>query len=378
MAFDLPLAERLARAATRGGEPTAAAHILLAEVLRDQARGDEAVAELERAGPLATDDDTRAQIAITRAETISLVLGDLDQALVVLKEAAEAITGSEASQRVAVQRTFLGAFAGDLRQVVEAAAMALAGAADLQTELDVVLTTTFAQSLAVQLDDVDERLARGDELATLREAEAPFARQQLAVCRTLARLGQGRVGAAFDEARDQLEQARRDGAPTGFPAICVAFAGCFTGDIEAAAAAGAEAVTSVREVDPYGVAGLAASLGAVAALQAGRPHDAERLLAEAGPRAGADLRAQAVIAQRVDAWREATEGSVADAAVLAAAAGRASVQASHRLWGAATLHDAVRFGRPDLVLDDLRAPGRGVPQPPGGCPPRPRRGAGGR
>ncbi len=352
--YDIELGERLAMAAVRA-RPSVDAHLVLADALRAEARGREAVDELDRAATMVVDDDERARIATARAETVAFLLHDLDSALVVLREAADEITDPEAARKVALQRTFLGAFAGDFRQVVAAADLSLAGVANEDAELDVILATTFAQALSVQLDDIDARLDRGGELAAERAVQDPFARQKLVVCRTLAMLGHGLVGRAFDMASAELAAALDGDAPTGFAGICAAFAGCFTGDLTAATDAAVEAARSVRGVDPLGVAGLAASLGALAALQSGRPETARRLLDGAGPRVGADERARAVMAERTSAWWAVMGGSVDEGATIAAGAGTAAVAASHCLWGAGALHDAVRLGRADLVRDDLAA-----------------------
>jgi DNA-binding CsgD family transcriptional regulator len=357
--FDHDLAERLAQAAIGSAPNDAIANLVLAETLRHRRDADAVVEHLERAAAHAVDDAMRAQIAVVHAETELLLRKDQSEALRVLDDAARSVRDEEAARVIAVETAFLGAFAGRLSRVVDVAAKALAPGISVETELEVTNVIVFAQALSLRLDGVDERCARGLELATALRNERPLAEHQIGLSRALARIGACRPREAFQLASEGLEVTRGGGAPTGIWGTVVAFAGCFTGDLHAAADAGVEAVTSLLDDDPFGTIGMAAMIGSVAALQAGRVRDSAWLCERQGPPSwGADPRARAALEGRANAWQAVVvDGDAEKAAEIAARVGAQSLEDGQSLWATAALHDAVRLGHPDLVLVDLRALG---------------------
>ena len=354
--FDHDLAARLARAALDVLPDDPVANLVMAETLRHQRDGDGVVHHLTRAAAHAIDDMMRAKIAVVHAETEFLLRKDQAEAIRVLDEAADAVDDDEAAHVLAVETAFLGAVAGRLSRVVDVAEKALAAEISEATELEVTNVIVFSQALSLRLDAVDERCERGLELAARFHNERPLAEHQIGLSQALARIGQCRPREAVALARQGLERTRGGGAPTGIWGTVVAFAGCFTGDLDVAADAGVEAVTSLLEDDPFGTIGMAAMIGAVAAHQAGRVDDADWLCARQGPPTwGANPRARAALEGREKAWRTVAEGDVDKGAEIAARVGAESFEDGQHLWSTAALHDAVRLGQPELVVSDLRA-----------------------
>jgi DNA-binding CsgD family transcriptional regulator len=354
--FDHDLAARLARAALDVLPDDPVANIVMAETLRHRRQGDAVVHHLTRAAAHAVDDLMRAKIAVIHAETEFLLRKDQAEAIRVLDEAARAVHDDEAAHVLAVETAFLGAVAGRLSRVVDVAEKALEADISEETELEVANVIVFSQALSLRLDGVDERCERGLELAARFHNERPLAEHQIGLSQALARIGQCRPRQAVALARQGLERTRGGGAPTGIWGTVVAFAGCFTGDLDAAADAGVEAVTSLLEDDPFGTIGMAAMIGSVAAHQAGRGDDADWLCERQGPPTwGADPRARAALEGREQAWRAAAAGDVEKGAEIAARVGAQSLEDGQNLWSAAALHDAVRLGHPELALGDLHA-----------------------
>ena len=314
----------------------------------------DAAAAYAAAAVRATDDEARAAIALARAENESLLLDRRDAAREILRAALDEVTDPEAVRSLAVGLTFQAALTGDLDDVVEAGPVALRLTTEPDTELAIANLTVFAQAMTLHPGGAEGLAARGLHLAEDRRAELPMGPQQLGVGLVLIRVGDARFLDAYDLAADGTAKARLLGEPTSLWSVGRAFAGCCVGDLDDAADAAVESVAGLDELDSLGFLPTAAGLGAVAALQAGRIRQAERLAARASE-SGSEIGARAIsfIHRRYEAWLVARMGDVDAAAELAASAGRDAVAASHRLWGATTLHDAVRFGGAALVVDDL-------------------------
>lgn len=88
-------------------------------------------------------------------------------------------------------------------------------------------------------------------------------------------------------------------------------------------------------------------LGQLGAEAASRPIE--------GARAPADAPRIAVWFDRGRAWSAAAAGSLEDGANIAVAGGRSAASREHFAWAALCFHDAVRLGRAELSIDDLRA-----------------------
>jgi DNA-binding CsgD family transcriptional regulator len=108
------------------------------------------------------------------------------------------------------------------------------------------------------------------------------------------------------------------------------------------------AIGDARSRDPLALLGPLLSMGAYAAAAAGHPDVAARSIREleAWPGRHSGGRGNALLA--------AQRGDRRKAAEIAAAVGREGIESNNAAWAMLALHDAVRFGYPDLVIDDLR------------------------
>ncbi len=352
--FEFERSERLARAAIASRPDLPEAHRVLAETMRLRGRGRDAADAYGAAGSVAADDDTRVAIALARSENESLLMDNPDAALRVLRDALAEVEDPEAVRALSIGLVFQASLTGAFDDVVAAGPLALGFDNDSETELGIANVTVFAQAMTLRIDGVVELAERALELAEAHGADAPLSAQQLGASRVLATAGAGRLREAWEMGTRDLVAARAAGAPTSLALVGLAYVGCLTGDLVGAVDAAIEAVTELDELDPLALMGTAAGIGAIAALQAGRLDEVDGL----ADRAAAIDRevggpAARFIGGRVEVWRNARAHRLAHAASLTAATGVDSCRANHRLWGAPALHDAVRFGFAEYVVDDL-------------------------
>lgn len=350
-ASDLELAEAIARQAIAERTDDVASRLLVVECLRRRRRSEEALRELELAEEHVEDDTGRADIAILRSQIWSLLRNDAGAALGHLDAAMPTVGDPVATRRLARERELATAFAESVRTVEAPFGDEVVGSDAVREELMVVALLGCLHLDLAGIDDVLGRLR-----AAVNDAADPLSRARLAVCEHLALVGRGAVGVAHRAARTALDEAASRGEPLGMWALCVAFSGPLAGDLDGAAVAAFDADRSFRSVDPFGLRPFAAAVGATAALQAGRADMAATLASVAeAPARGTDPRVADIAAGRRRAWEAVIAGDDRRAAEEAAAAGRSAMDAGHRLWGVIGLHEAVRLGAPELVVDDLRA-----------------------
>ena len=106
--------------------------------------------------------------------------------------------------------------------------------------------------------------------------------------------------------------------------------------------------------DPYAVRPIALACRALALAGIGELDAAAAALDSIAPTAEDDVRSVPFLGRAQAAIAAIREGPDAGAAI-AAAAGREAIATSHVSFGVLALHDAVRLGRCDLVIDDLES-----------------------
>lgn len=349
---DLWLAEHLARRATDEAADDIDAHLVLAESLRRRRRADDALRVLEAAAEHAHTDEHRAEIAIVAAQVDTLLNRDPQAAMRRLDAARETVTDVDARRRLARERDFARAFVDPVDAVPTPERDHARDLTD--AEIEELMVVALLRCLHLDLAGVDGVLQQLRDAVADREPE-PLVHARIAVCEHLALVGRGGVGDAHAAARASMDAATARGEPLGMWALCVAFSGPLTGDLDTAAVAAFDADRSFRAVDPFGLRPLSAAIGATAAWQAGRPEMAATLAAIAERSTGADPRVAEIAAHRRQAWQAVVRGDLTAGAEFAAASGRQAMEAGHRLWGVVGLHEAVRLGAAPMVIDDLIA-----------------------
>ena len=319
---------------------------VLAQALRqlgDSLAAEEAFA-IASTAPLEAD---RVNVALARAQNLSLALGRFEEATHGLAALAGTIDDIALSRRLAVERTFLGSVTGDFRGVVASAQLLFD---DPDTDPFTLVTVgnglAFASVMLLRVDGLDSILARCRAAAEMVRAEFPMATDQLDLIDAVAHVAQGRIEDAIDMCRtcrcDGMDVAGSVGR--GAWAIIEAFARSFRVD-DTLIESTRHALVDLRGVDPLGLRYVGSGIAAVNLVQSGLPDEARAAVdAVSPPTNEGDRRVSILIEARVAAWQSALSGDFETANVRLADAGRVAVQNGHLLWGLLALHDAVRFG----------------------------------
>ncbi|MDW3219114.1 MAG: LuxR C-terminal-related transcriptional regulator [Acidimicrobiales bacterium] len=349
---DLDLAEHLADAASTAQPDDVSVRLVLAECLRRGRRADDALAELDVAATHADDDGQRADIAVLRSQIETLLNRAPDAALRHLDAAATTVSDPGATRRLSREQELVRSFVEPVDTVTGSGPVD-ARVSDARTEE--LLAVALLRCLHLDLGGLDSVLARLRASVEDHDPE-PLIQARIAVCEHLALVGRGGVGEAHAAATTALAAATARGEPLGMWGLCVAFSGPLTGDLDGAAAAAFDADRSFRAMDPFGLRPFSAAVGATAAWQAGRPGMATTLARVAESAVGiTDPRIREIAAGRRRAWEAVRRGERTVGAGEAASAARLAMEAGHRLWGVVGLHEAVRLGAAELVIDDLTA-----------------------
>lgn len=346
--FDVALAERLAGAAA--DTERFEGHLLLGRALRLQKRGVEAERALGTAAAAGRDDEQIGQAALARARNALWVLGDLDGARAILERARERVHDQAWVAVLEVELALQLATVGDFATGRQVAARALErpGIAP-RAELAALIVVTLGQALMLDVAGFDDEVARGLELAAELRAEEPLATDQLLLgrCQLLCYEDPERV------ARLAEERSQARSPLLGVWRMAAAMAALLTGDVTEAVAASRDAMVALDAVDPFGNLPMVRGLYGVALAQRG---DLKRLRAHRSELTSAEVqrepRAQ-VWADRALTWEAAAAGDVERAVGLAVTGGAAALAHSNVGWGSDLLHDAVRLGAPEAVVDVL-------------------------
>ncbi|MEQ8840394.1 MAG: LuxR C-terminal-related transcriptional regulator [Acidimicrobiales bacterium] len=349
---DLWLAEQLARSAMEEEVGDVEVHVVLAETLRRGRRADEALQVLDEAARHVRTDEQRTEISIVQAQVDTLLNRDPQTALRRLDAALDVVADADARRRLARERDLARAFVDPVGTAPAPEHGPERALTDGETQE--LMVVALLRCLHLDLGGIDGVLRELRDAVSDRGAE-PLMHARVAVCEHLALVGRGRVGDAHSAARAALDAAAARGEPLGMWALCVAFSGPLTGDLDAAAVAAFDADRSFRAVDPFGLRPLSAAIGATAAWQAGRPEMAATLAAIAERSDNTDQPVAEIATHRRRAWEAVVAGDPGGGAEAAAVSGRLAMEAGHRLWGVVGLHESVRLGAADLVAEDLHA-----------------------
>ena len=357
--FDPTLAVRLANAALDQADHQEAG-VLLGRAHAAMGDAPQALEILHRAKDVATDESEVVAAAIALAEVHMFNLGDAGPAVELLESTLEASTEpgprAEISSHLMLAVGVVGDFDLGLR-----IGPGVVDQPDLPepAQLTSLMAFTLTQSMTGKLDAIEARLERAEVLARRYAQLQPFAPDQVGMNKVLALQALGR----WIEADHFAGGAVRSG--TGLPGPWLylqAASRLYLGDTTGGLRLATEACALLAELDPLGLLPMGQGILGLFQAMHGDTEAAMSTIDEVrrDPR-GAQARV-AVWTDRAEAWATAVGGDADTAAELARKAGRSAIDATHYVWGAYALHDAVRFDRADLVVDDLaavRAPGRG-------------------
>ncbi len=220
---------------------------------------------------------------------------------------------------------------------------------DELTELSVLVCTTIAQALTGQVERLESHIERGMELAQRHAATHPAAPAQLTVTKACLEIGEGR----FDRARATLD----DQFSGPQPPILELFAAATRAQVDLLRGRGGDALVQMAliaevEDDAFGMTVLRDAFASLVHAATGDVAESERLHNRATDNPLRSVRESAVL-HRSAAHRLAFEGNV-DAAIdlIVESEGETG---DNWAWRFDLLHDAVRFGAADRVVDQLES-----------------------
>jgi DNA-binding NarL/FixJ family response regulator len=354
--MDLPLAERLARAAVKegGGFP---AHATLVEAVRWQGQPVLAEELATAAVPAASSDDDRARLAAARALTLFCGLEQADQARAVLREARATVRDEGARALLAAAEAMLAFLGGDPHGAVRQGRTVLSAPAGAAHPL---AAAAVAAGLAVT-GRTGQALTTA-EMGRLALASHPDPAERVYTHVTLAQaeiLALGLSG-QFGQLEQRAAELHRQNLATapewiGDAIACVhrGWAALASGRPHVASRWLAEALPALEERDPAGLLPLCRSSLAAARALVGDVCAARRLIDGSQP---ARARAIAVfdpLRRMAEAWVAAAEGRRGQAGALVLEAAEMAARQGQEAVEAILLHDGLRLGQGPKIVDRL-------------------------
>jgi DNA-binding NarL/FixJ family response regulator len=353
-AFDIPLAERLARAA-HAEQPTAESAHLLGETLDVLGRHEEAEALLAAASDLPADERQRALVAQARSSNLFRGLGRTAEAEAVLADALATTTDPDLCDELHAQQAVHLVLEGRHRESIAVADPLLARNADrafVHGALPGAVARALAGRTAEAIDIADRafeaRVALGDQV----QMSGPGI---YLVARSLALLEAGRLAEAVENARlgyDGAAERQLFDGQAWFSVILGRIA------LHAGAAATAarwfrEAAVVFDDLDHpgarWGYAGLAHALALVGDLDA-----ADAALADLDAAAPTPVRLMDPEIERARAWVLAQRSEYTLARDVLRRAGALAEAHGSAALEAAAMYDLVRLGDDAPALRRLR------------------------
>lgn len=316
-----------------------------------QGKAEEAEAVFADAADRATLDTEITDIASARSFNLAFGLGRIGDADDVIAKARDLVGDGAMRGRLDAERGVIAAIGGDLTLALTASHATIDNPeADGANLASAYVSRTLAEAMLGRCTGFASVAAAGRSIAADCRETMPFALDQIGIMEANVLVVAGEIAEADDLVAHAL--AAPDASPlTALPWLDTrAIAAAAAGRLDDAATYAAEAIDRAEDADPFALGPQAA---AMAVLVAGQRGDAavsvelDRLRDEhPEPRLG-------VWIDRARAWARAAAGDLDGAADIAAAGGHAAIAGQHVTWGAMALHDAVRFGRPALVVDGL-------------------------
>lgn len=358
-ARDLPLATRFGWAALNAGGGVEAA-TTLATVLNYHERPDEADAALRSAGELVATDLDRSRLAVTHAYTLHYGLGRPDDAGLLLDDTLAAVDSPELRHPIMVQRGQLLHFGGHSHDALpwfEAVLCDSAARADVRAEAlglaAAALGVTGRHAAATAL--LDELFATAD---SWREV-VPFNEPRAVAIRHLVELLAGELDAADAQVSAMHARALEEwnwDFVLGYLTWSRAQTARYRGRVAAAHRLCREAVSLLRRPGTaFGF--LPACLGELAHIAAlsGDVHEARSVLSEAESSRSASMDLFNSWIDVAVPWVRAMNGDLTGAITVAMENAHGARESGLVGFEIISLHDVVRLGGADDVVEALEA-----------------------
>lgn len=312
---------------------------------------EESARQLAAAELAATNDAERAAAAVTHAETLLFGLGDHPAAMSALSTALDTVTDVQARAKVATFSIIGALLVGDFGPALSLGrALAVEPELDDASRLAVLTSTTIAQAMSGQVDGLRDDLDLAVELAEQRRTTLPSAYSQILLTRILYVAHYIDIAAAKNETEQRLVEWSDNPVMSSLFEGAAAQVNLLAGDASSAITHADSALQ--QSGDPLGIRQLVCAFSAYAHALGGNVSRAMELrdLSLADPRTGTR---EAAFLGRTLAQCLVLEGDV-DAAV-GACLDAAAESGDSQLWATVALHDVVRFGRPEAVVEQLRS-----------------------
>jgi DNA-binding CsgD family transcriptional regulator len=355
-AYDIALAERLARAAWVEAPDAASGH-LLGETLDQLGRHDEAEEVLHACEPLATTERERALIALARSSNLFRGLGRAAAADAVMADAETTVSDPELRDEFSAQRAIHALFEGRIDDALAIVDPLLErGRDEDRAFVHGALPGAVARGLAGRTEEAiaiadhafDARIALGDQV----QIAGPGI---YLVARAFALLEAGRLEEAEGTARlgydGATERQIRDGQ--SWFSVILGSVSLRQGRARTAARWYREAALVYDDFDHpgarWGYGGLAHALALLGDLEG-----ADAALADLDAEPPTPLRMMDSEIERGRAWVLAQRGEYSLAVETLRRAARFAAECGSRVLEASALHDIVRLGEDELSLSRLR------------------------
>jgi DNA-binding NarL/FixJ family response regulator len=284
--------------------------------------------------------------------------GDLARADELVVEASGKVEERGWRDQLDATRALTAGLRGDLRGAL-AISEPLRRREDVEPRvlLGVLTVSTVAHTLLGDLVAARHDVCRAVPLLEPLQAALPLAGDQIRIIEVGGELYDGRVSAAVALADKGYELALEAGmaGQVGSWAVTLAMTLVSAGRLTDALRLTDAALANLEVADPLALRATALCFRVLcAAALRDEPEPSAAILEQLQASGERDVRVR-IHAGRAQVWLTAARGDLEGASRLAVEHGRWAVGASHDVWGAMTLHDAVRFGHPELVEADLAA-----------------------
>lgn len=329
-------------------------HLLLGEALRLQASAVEAEEALAVAAELADDDETIVRVAMWRSTLRAHHADDPDGALALLTAAADRVSVPERALELRSEAAFLAGLLGRFDVAIDTNRRILTtDGLDLPTRWTATMNLLFGQVMLADVERIEEPIMA---MAGMLDEIAPSRPEAIDLYWALVagvHLLNGELAHCEAVLVPHVKRClATDESLHGITAAILVLPLLYRGsshiiEMAAAGCAGAE------QSDPYLIGPIAHATHTLAWAHDGDLERARVALADVDVSHTGDLRLDGFIG-RAQAAVLALEGRSDEAAETAAAAGRRCIDGTYVQFGVLSLHDAVRYGRADLVADDMR------------------------
>jgi DNA-binding CsgD family transcriptional regulator len=323
------------------------AGILLGRALNMQRKHEEAERVMRSIEP--TEASSEAALASARAHNLAFGLAQPLRATRILADAAGAADDATRA-RLDTERGVLAAIRGDFSDAQSSGRAILANpAASPKSRAAAYVSLALARAMTGDCDGVYALLDDAYAAARATRVELPLAAEQIGVMHLCALCASGRVIEAVELSDAGMARTAGSAMESTWCSSSV-MALDLAGRLQDGAATAATAASMMASSDPFG---LEAQVCGLRALERGQLGDQQSGDDIDGLEVDADNPRVAIWVERGAAWSAAARGDVERAAKRAARSGRRAIEQQHVAWGALLLHDAVRLGAPELVIDDL-------------------------